>query len=102
MKMTNEARQALIEWLLGNKAVSYQKCTEFQKLAQEIALAALTAEPAPVVPEGWQLVPLEPTQEMRTASNRYKRTTKTPTGPGFWRAMIEAAPVITDKLSSYR
>ncbi|HHK4933770.1 TPA: hypothetical protein ACQT1A_003461 [Pseudomonas aeruginosa] len=45
-----------------------------------------------VVPDGYALMPLEPSPEMRLASHRYKRKNKVSTGPGFWRAMAEAAP----------
>ncbi|HHK5112887.1 TPA: hypothetical protein ACQT1Q_006842, partial [Pseudomonas aeruginosa] len=44
-----------------------------------------------VVPDGYALMPLEPSPEMRLASHRYKRKNKVSTGPGFWRAMAEAA-----------
>ena len=50
-KMTNEERQALIEWLQGEKSVSYQQNVKFIRLAREIALAALTAEPVKVPDE---------------------------------------------------
>ncbi|RTU35750.1 hypothetical protein [Pseudomonas aeruginosa] len=53
-------------------------------------LAALRARV--VVPDGYALMPLEPSPEMRLASHRYKRKNKVSTGPGFWRAMAEAAP----------
>lgn len=44
------------------------------------------------IPEGWKLVPVEPTNEMRLASRRYVAKTKLTSGPGFYRAMIAAAP----------
>lgn len=44
------------------------------------------------VPDGWKLVPIEPSKEMLLASKRYKAKTKVPTGPGVYRAMIAAAP----------
>lgn len=44
--MNNQERQALIEWLQGEKSVSYQQNVKFIRLAREIALAALT--------ENWQ------------------------------------------------
>lgn len=42
--------------------------------------------------EGWKLVPVEPTKEMRLASRRYVAKTKLTSGPGFYRAMVAAAP----------
>jgi hypothetical protein len=48
--------------------------------------------PAAAVPDGWALVPVEPTPEQRLASKRYKLACNkrhvSPTGPGFWRAMM--------------
>lgn len=44
------------------------------------------------IPEGWKLVPVEPTKEMRLASRRYVAKTKLTSGPGFYRAMLAAAP----------
>ncbi|HHN0112333.1 TPA: hypothetical protein ACRMT7_006030 [Pseudomonas aeruginosa] len=58
----------------------------------EKEVAALRARV--VVPDGYALMPLEPSPEMRLASHRYKRKNKVSTGPGFWRAMAEAAPRI--------
>lgn len=49
------------------------------------------------VPDGWKLVPIEPSKEMLLASKRYKAKTKVPTGPGVYRAMIAAAPEPGDK-----
>ncbi|WP_156138028.1 hypothetical protein [Pantoea rodasii] len=44
-------------------------------------------------PDGkWRLVPVEPAPEQRLASKRYKAKNKIPTGPGFYRAMVEASP----------
>lgn len=43
------------------------------------------------IPEGYALVPVEPTKAMRLASNRYKRSNKITTGIGFYRAMVAAA-----------
>lgn len=45
-----------------------------------------------VAPEGYKLVPIEPSKEMLLASKRYKAKNKVPTGPGVYRAMVEAAP----------
>ncbi|NEG58016.1 hypothetical protein [Pantoea agglomerans] len=53
---------------------------------------APAADLAELVPDGWKLVPGEPTKEMRLASRRYVAKTKVTTGPGFYRAMLAAAP----------
>lgn len=44
-------------------------------------------------PDGkWRLVPVEPSPEQRLESKRYKAKTKITTGPGFYRAMVNASP----------
>ncbi|RRW77660.1 hypothetical protein EGJ48_03695 [Pantoea dispersa] len=66
----------------------------------EIALAALTAPPAPVlrVPVGWKLVPMEPTDEMIEAHLDEQILRGDETGillenpSDCYRAMINAAP----------
>lgn len=147
--MTEEQKQALIEHIetclgcLKNVALKYSDECEHEWIlrdiqVQEIALAALTAQPVAIVeprdyvtaaqligeeplsksvrplfegalfmgqklytdppapalrvPEGWKLVPVEPTKEMRLASRRYVAKTKLTSGPGFYRAMLAAAP----------
>lgn len=47
------------------------------------------AQPAPIIPEGWKLVPIEPTPEMIMAMvSHYRRLGVA------WRAALEAAPEI--------
>lgn len=44
-------------------------------------------------PEGWMLVPEEPTQEMQSAAERYARHhNRVPFSAGYYRAMLSAAP----------
>lgn len=55
------------------------------------------APPAPVVPNGWVLVPVEPTHEMQSAAACAIRFDTTPinklwTGNAVYRAMLAAAP----------
>ncbi|WP_105624047.1 DUF551 domain-containing protein [Cronobacter malonaticus] len=52
-----------------------------------------TAPPAPVVPEGWKLVPLEPTQEMIDAHVEGVQSGGIQKG---YRAMLDAAPAPVD------
>lgn len=47
-----------------------------------------TAPPAPAVPEGWKLVPVEPTEEMLRAAFREASVYS----PAAYRAMLGAAP----------
>jgi len=56
---------------------------------------ALYLHPAPI-PEGWQLVPKEPTPEMIEAASGYAASTvnsgKRPTIAGYYVAMLDVAP----------
>lgn len=57
---------------------------------------ALYLHPAPTIPEGWQLVPNEPTMEMVAAGNDYAASTvnsgSRPTIAGYYTAMLAAVP----------
>ncbi len=53
---------------------------------------AAEAKLAELVPPGWMVLPIEPTKEMKLASRRYVAKTKLTSGPGFYRAMVAAAP----------
>ncbi|MCD9357323.1 DUF551 domain-containing protein [Klebsiella pneumoniae] len=50
------------------------------------------AQPAPVVPDGYVMVPKEPTKEMIDAGWLYYMTTKLPSSKGTYKAMLAAAP----------
>lgn len=64
--------------------------TEVIQLLRERIAAALTGKlPAPVVPEGWQLVPVEPTNEMIHPLDQFMRPTS---AREIYRAMLAAAP----------
>ncbi len=56
--------------------------------------AMLKAGPvtATTVPDGWKLVPVEPTKEMIDAGWSYYMTTKSPSSLGVYGAMLAAAP----------
>ncbi|MDU4128677.1 hypothetical protein [Pantoea sp.] len=62
----------------------------------EMAKELLALRQRREIPEGWRLVPAEPSKEMRLASRRYVAKTKLTSGPGFYRAMIAAAPTPPD------
>lgn len=57
-----------------------------------------TAPQPPALPDGWQLVPKEPTREMKNAGGRYKIhcavTGEQKTVGGYYRAMLAAAPTL--------
>jgi hypothetical protein len=53
--------------------------------------AHATAEPT-AVPEGWKLVPIEPTEEMLNVYHGYHRSGKGYLDLSIWRDMIAAAP----------
>ncbi|WP_258540522.1 DUF551 domain-containing protein [Klebsiella variicola] len=50
------------------------------------------AQPAPVVPDGYVMVPKEPTKEMIDAGWLYYMATKLPSSKGTYKAMLAAAP----------
>lgn len=58
-----DEREAFREWFEGEQGVAYDGMWSFAKAAW-MARAALGA---PSVPDGWKLVPIEPTKEMRAA-----------------------------------
>ena len=61
---------------------------------KESRAAMLKAGPvtATTVPDGWKLVPVEPTKEMIDAGWSYYMTTKSPSSLGVYGAMLAAAP----------
>jgi hypothetical protein len=58
--------------------------------ATELAAAATREPPAPAVPEGWKLVPIEPTPNMAAAGFAVSEAEHDPAG--VYRAMLVAAP----------
>ncbi|WP_369136471.1 hypothetical protein [Klebsiella variicola] len=50
------------------------------------------AQPEPVVPDGYVMVPKEPTKEMIDAGWLYYMATKLPSSKGTYKAMLAAAP----------
>lgn len=51
----------------GRRKLSFEKPTGITASTWHPLYALPGAQPAPSVPEGWKLVPIEPTQEMRDA-----------------------------------
>jgi hypothetical protein len=54
-------------------------------------VARATEQPA-AVPEGWKLVPIEPTEEMLNVYHGYYRSGKGYLDLSIWRDMLAAAP----------
>lgn len=112
MQFTEEQRKALIErinqhlsWLKKACFNMYNDHSAVQEQVDiyEIALAALTNATAPAVPDGWKLVPVEPTREMLDSSSHemipavhydsmreYSRMLRR----HAWRVMLAAAPEV--------
>jgi hypothetical protein len=65
------------------------------RIGDKVYLAQALASKAGV-PDGWRIVPKEPTQEMKNAGGRYKKhceeTGQQKTVGGYFRAMLAAAP----------
>ncbi|MDU3156446.1 MAG: hypothetical protein E7B34_12365 [Hafnia alvei] len=59
---------------------------EAQLLRQAIDVIVILDENSPVIPDGWKLVPIEPTAEMYEAGDK-QITTKQ-----VWDSMLAAAP----------
>ena len=64
-----------------------------KQLAQSV-LAVLTSEP--VAPDGWRLVPVEPTRQMMSQGHFAMGGTDRGKFRRIYQAMLAAAPVITD------
>lgn len=91
--MTTEEKAALVEFT-KKKIESLRFClkqTAFESvrghlepelLMAEVALSAMTAEPV-AAPEGWKIVPVEPTEEMLKLVD---------IGPKTYKALLAAAP----------
>jgi predicted membrane-bound mannosyltransferase len=60
--------------------------------ALELAEEAVRAKQFPVVPDGWQLVPVDPTSEMALAATNASLRNPAINGVHQYRAMLAAAP----------
>lgn len=88
--MTEEQRQELAE-VARHEIKVWDDGGHYKELLK-IALAALAAPPAPVlrVPDGWKLVPIEPTEDMLAAAKEWFGLTTT--AEGVYEKMLDAAP----------
>lgn len=85
--LTEQERQELIE--CAKRLITGSRSDTVARLA-EISLAALATPPAPSSQEGWKLVPVEPTEEMIEAGDRFMEGLSR-LGDAY-EAMIAAAP----------
>lgn len=96
-KVEQMEKQAPVGWLLDGDFYEVRQMSLYkdnEPLPGQTALYALPgAQPAPSVPDGWKLVPIEPTIAMCLAGDkpRLQIGDGTPT-PAIYRAMIAAAP----------
>lgn len=99
--MNAEEKQALINWLEEGVACSDEYGFNGNILkSMQIALAALTAPAislAELVPDSWQLVPIEPSWEMLSADGCKEHHNGQPclhhdNRKRIWSAMLTAAP----------
>ncbi|MCP1440476.1 hypothetical protein J3D56_003912 [Erwinia persicina] len=96
--MTTEEKARLIN-LCESSILAHQQYGDEsdEKKVYQIALTSLTAEPV-AVPEGWRLVPLEPTVEMINAAQSSTAWDRVDFWEGFYddkaayQAMLAAAP----------
>ncbi len=72
------------------RAIEAEVRKDYEALIRD-AIDRVAPAPQPAVPEGYVLVPLEPTQEMEDAA--YRNSSTYGSGPGAdYRAMLAAAP----------
>lgn len=85
-----DQRMHYVESLAGSRIYVDDAISDAKRLVTEIDSVLDSAQPAPAVPEGWQIVPKEPTPEMLTAGDN--------AGDDIWTvessyaAMLAAAP----------
>ena len=65
MKLSEKIQEALRE----QQEINFSDPAVQKRLAAQWWYVPAEAQPAPSVPEGWQLVPIEPTQEMLDATS---------------------------------
>ena len=79
----------------GRRKLSFEKPTEITASTWHplYALPGAQTQPAPSIPEGWKLVPIEPTEEMTTAFARvFNVRDQSGTFTPAFRAALAAAP----------
>lgn len=94
-QMEKQEPVATVYYKAGN-CIRWVEYLGWQKLKDGTNLYALpVAQPAPSVPDGWQLVPIEPTQEMLIAGQS-EWLESAGADPCFYvyRAMLAAAPEV--------
>lgn len=87
-------------WLrvAGMQAGTFATLEAAKAVAQADHEARVLAQPEPVeigepaVPEGWKLVPVEPTEAMHKAAEREWDGRMSARSRGVWQAMLAAAP----------
>ena len=92
MKLSEKIQEALRE----QQEINLSDPTVQKRLAAQWGYVPAGAQPAPIIPEGWKLVPIEPTYEMLEAGEDtlIPTYTDTPVSVPFdvYRAMLAAAP----------
>lgn len=78
---------------LRDIAVKYHAAGQLrEQIARVIRAAMLQAGNSPAIPDGYVMVPKEPTKEMIDAGWLHFMGTKNPSSKGTYKAMLEAAP----------
>lgn len=115
-KLVVDALNAEIERLKGGQRepVAYGMASELARIQKRPSqghmvygsangaydVALFTSQPAPIsVPEGWKLVPIEPTEAMALAALKYSLAHPGQiNGVNTYRVMVEIAPACLDKV----
>lgn len=81
------------EWLeiSGNKPLGWVK-DAMRESYDACRATMLQAGNSPAIPDGWKLVPVEPTKEMIDAGWLHFMGTKNPSSKGTYKAMLAVAP----------
>mgnify|MGYP000505121579 CR=1 FL=1 len=85
-------KQGLMSESFGIRSVNEQFVNSCWEAWQESRAAMLQAGNSPVIPDGYVMVPKEPTKEMIDAGWLHFMGTKNPSSKGTYKAMLAAAP----------
>ncbi len=88
MKLSEKIQEALRQ----QQEINLSDPAVQKRLAAQWGYVPADAQPAPSVPEGWKLVPIEPTPTMITAALESSHAINAHRAEHCYRAMLAAAP----------
>lgn len=93
--MINRAKlQHILEYAKQQKHIGMHCKVPPEDMVEIVEMAMLQGADgnSPAIPDGYALVPIEPTKEMIDAGWSYYMTTKSPSSIGVYGAMLASAP----------